>query len=207
MLFTLALGCSNSEVPETDAQSPVTRAKNPGTQVQRPDTANRSAARESTSDDVQEVPVKPKSRWEEFCANGNFTIRMPGEPTIEKKTKFTFFGAATFHMATSQLQDGTVLQLMYVRLSKAKIEEAGEREVLTRILNGATQRIRGETKDEKQIRLGSHPGIERRVVSGDTYVQSRIYLVSEWVIMLTVGSLDDYAPTIATPFFDSLAIE
>ena len=142
-------------------------------------------------------------KWEKYTSKeGHFTIELPAKPEEQEQGGMKIVGA---QFGTTASDNRTAMcGVAYMSLGDAKADPKV-------MLDGATARHKQNAKviEEKDVKLGKHPG-RSIVVENDSHRKwMRVYIVDKTIYVLNCGGPFDRAAAdgpIATKTLDSFAL-
>jgi len=147
--------------------------------------------------------------WTEFASKeGHFKVLMPGKPEQKKlEAEMGDFGKGMLHMNTFE-SDKMMYGANYCDFP-AKIKDFPRKRVYDSSRDGAVENLKGKLADEKDIKLGDHPGREILidVAGGKRLFRARVYLVEQRLYQVVVfGSKEAATSKAADKFLDSFKL-
>ena len=209
-LFALlaATGCKKDKKTEPAAGSdkPMAGSDKPAAGSDKPAAGSGSAAAGSgsaTAGSGSAAAAPAELKWEKYTSKeGHFTIELPAKPEEQEQGGMKIVGA---QFGTTASDNRTAMcGVAYMSLGDAKADPKV-------MLDGATARHKQNAKviEEKDVKLGKHPG-RSIVVENDSHRKwMRVYIVDKTIYVLNCGGPFDRAAAdgpIATKTLDSFAL-
>jgi hypothetical protein len=146
--------------------------------------------------------------WKEFVTKeGQFKASMPGTPKQKKLDTESDFGKGVLHMNVVEV--GKTMYAANYSDFPAEVKKATLKQVYDSSRDGAVANMDGKLAEEKEVKLGEHPGREIRidVAEGKLLFRVRVYLVEQRLYQVVVlGTPEAVKSKEADKFLDSFKL-
>ena len=138
---------------------------------------------------VPAAAAPPAAQWKEFRSpDGGFVVLLPGEPSLDRKSMQTDFGAIDMHMYTVASDNMYCSVAFYdVPTGIGKTNDVLLEDTCNGFVKGANLT---EKAERRAISLGAHPG--REIIGespdGAFLLMARYYLVGKRIYLVMVGT-------------------
>lgn len=152
------------------------------------------------------LAVPAQSGWKEYVyADDGFAISAPMQPTLQTESKETPVGSVDAHNYTVDLGNNTAVG---VNATDFKIGQGLDaRLILAATKAGLAESLQGKIVSEKEISLGSEPGLELELVTDTNHLRFRYFFIDGklFALMSTAPLARPFAPE-TTRMFDSFRL-
>jgi len=146
--------------------------------------------------------------WKEFASKeGRFKVLMPGTPKQDQAETESDFGKGILHM--NVVQAGKTMYGANYCDFPAEIKKAPLKQLFDSSRDGAVANLEGKLANEKDIKLGVHPGreIQIDVANGKQLFRVRVYLVDQRLYQVVILGTKEHATSkAADKFLDSFKL-
>ena len=150
--------------------------------------------------------AQAQSGWKEYVyAEDGFAISAPMQPTFQTESKDTPIGSVDAHNYTIDLGNGIAIG---INATDFKIGQAVDAKlILAATKAGLAESLQGKIVSEKEISLGSEPGLELEVVTDTNHMRFRYFFINGklFALMSTAPLAKPFAPE-TTRMFDSFRL-
>jgi hypothetical protein len=152
------------------------------------------------------LAVAAQSGWKEYVyAEDGFAISAPIQPTVQTESKDTPIGSVDAHNYMVDLGNNTVVG---VNATDFKMGQGIDSKlILAATKAGLAESLQGKIVSEKEISLGSEPGLELELVTDSTHLRFRYFFIDGklFALMSTAPLAKPFAPE-TTRIFDSFRL-
>ena len=146
--------------------------------------------------------------WKEFASKeGRFKVLMPGIPKQNQVETESDFGKGILHM--NVVQAGKTMYGANYCDFPAAIKKVPLKQLFDSSRDGAVANLEGKLANEKDIKLGEHPGreIQIDVANGKQLFRVRVYLVDQRLYQVVIlGTKEQATSKTADRFLDSFKL-
>ena len=152
------------------------------------------------------LAVAVQSGWKEYVyAEDGFAISAPMQPTLQTESKDTPIGSVDAHNYTVDLGNETAVGVNATDFKMGQGIDA--KLVLAATKAGLAESLQAKIVSEKEISLGSEPGLELELVTDSTHLRFRYFFIDGklFALMSTAPLAKPFAPE-TTRMFDSFRL-